>query len=120
MTLRKEPTIRRRPTSDEVRVARLQRALRQVDSAKARRRYIPGPVNIVDLRRHLGMSQIRFAMRFGFPVATLRHWERGDRKPRGAALVLLNVIERNPRMVLLALRPRLKTWLPGDKPLHLL
>src|SRR5258706_15888315 len=90
MTLRKVPTIRRRPTSDEVRVARLQRALRQVDAAKARRRYIPGPVNIVDLRRHLGMSQIRFAMRFGFPVATLRHWERGDRKPRGAALVLLN------------------------------
>jgi putative transcriptional regulator len=38
-------------------------------------------------------------------VATLRHWERGDRAPSGASLVLLNVIDRNPRAVLEALRP---------------
>jgi hypothetical protein len=36
-------------------------------------------------------------------VETLRHWERGDRKPRGAALVLLHVIARDPRAVIRAL-----------------
>jgi putative transcriptional regulator len=37
-------------------------------------------------------------------VATLRHWERGDRRPQGAALVLLNLIDREPQAVMRALR----------------
>lgn len=45
----------------------------------------------------------QFAARFGFSVATLRHWERGDRSPQGAALVLLNPIDRNLVAVLVAL-----------------
>ena len=37
-------------------------------------------------------------------VADLRkHWERGDRKPRGAALTLLWVVRHNPRAVAAAL-----------------
>ena len=50
-----------------------------------------------------GLTQEEFAARFGFSTATLRHWERGDRTPRGPSLVLLNVIERNPKAVLNAL-----------------
>ena len=37
------------------------------------------------------------------PSATLRHWEPGDRSPQGPALVLLNVIDRDPAAVLRAL-----------------
>jgi putative transcriptional regulator len=51
-----------------------------------------------------GYTQPQFAARFGFSVATLRHWERGDRSPSGASLVLLNVIDRNPRAVMQALQ----------------
>ena len=51
----------------------------------------------------VGMTQEQFAARFGFSMATLRHWERGDRTPRGSALVLLKVIERNPQAVTEAL-----------------
>jgi putative transcriptional regulator len=51
----------------------------------------------------MGLTQEQFAARFGFSVATLRHWERGDRNPQGAALVLLNVIERDPNAVMRAL-----------------
>ena len=54
---------------------------------------------MAELRRRMGMTQEQFASRFGFSVATLRHWERGDRKPAGAALVLLNVIEHDPKGV---------------------
>jgi putative transcriptional regulator len=55
------------------------------------------------LRASVGMTQEQFAARFGFSTATLRHWERGDRSPNGSALVLLNVIERNPEAVIAAL-----------------
>jgi len=65
--------------------------------------YRPRVVDVAGLRRRLGLTQDQFAARFGFSVATLRHWERGDRKPRGAALVLLNVSDRNPKAVLEAL-----------------
>lgn len=65
----------------------------------------PRAVDVAGLRRRLGLTQDQFAGRFGFSVATLRHWERGDRKPHGAALVLLNVIERNPAAVLEAMSP---------------
>jgi putative transcriptional regulator len=53
----------------------------------------------------LSLTQEQFAARFGFSVATLRHWERGYRDPSGASLVLLNVIDRNPGAVLAALQP---------------
>ena len=64
----------------------------------------PQAVDVSQLRERLGLTQEQFAARFGFSVATLRHWERGDRSPNGAALVLLNVIDRNPRAVMQALR----------------
>jgi putative transcriptional regulator len=65
--------------------------------------YHPQSVDVPALRGRLGFTQEQFAARFGFSVATLRHWERGDRSPSGASLVLLNVIDRNPRAVMQAL-----------------
>jgi DNA-binding transcriptional regulator YiaG len=56
------------------------------------------------LREGMKLSQREFAGWFGFPVATLRHWERGNRRPRGTALVLLEVIRDNPGAVLRAVR----------------
>ena len=63
----------------------------------------PHPVDVGKLRRKLGMTQERFAATFGIGLGTLRHWERGDRKPRGPALTLLNVVEKKPEAVLEAL-----------------
>ncbi len=63
----------------------------------------PEAVDVSALRQHMCMTQEQFAARFGFSVATLRHWERGDRTPQGAALVLLNVIKRAPDAVTAAL-----------------
>lgn len=63
----------------------------------------PRPVDVKALRARIGMTQEEFAARFGVSTATLRHWERGDRMPHGPALVLLNVIERNPKAVIEAL-----------------
>ena len=66
--------------------------------------YQPKAVDVKLLRKNVKMTHEQFAARFGFSVATVRHWERGDRRPHGPALVLLNVIEKNPSAVLSALR----------------
>ncbi len=68
--------------------------------------YQPHAVNVPDLRQRqrLSLTQEQFAARFRFSVARQRHWERGNRSPSGASLVLLNVIDRNPTAVLQALQ----------------
>ena len=45
------------------------------------------PVDVKSIRARVGMSQSEFASAFGISVGTLRHWERGDRRPQGPALV---------------------------------
>lgn len=61
------------------------------------------PMDVKAIRAKLGMSQNEFASAFGISVSTLRHWERGDRTPHGPALVLLNVVAKEPEAVLTAL-----------------
>ena len=61
------------------------------------------PVDVKNIRQKVGMSQSEFASAFGISVSTLRHWERGDRTPHGPALVLLNVVAKEPKAVLKAL-----------------
>ena len=65
--------------------------------------YQPQKVDVMGLRTRLGLTHEQFAARFGFSVATLRHWERGDRSPNGAALVLLDLIDKETRAVMRAL-----------------
>ena len=61
------------------------------------------PLDIKAVRAKVGMTQVEFAATFGISLGTLRHWERGDRKPQGPALVLLNVVAKEPEAVLRAL-----------------
>lgn len=67
------------------------------------RTHRPRAIDVKAVRTRTGMTQEQFAALFGFSTATLRHWERGDRAPRGPALVLLSVIDRNPQAVIEAL-----------------
>ncbi len=60
-------------------------------------------VDVADLRRMLKLTQKQFAKIFGVSLATLRNWEQGRRRPEGPAMVLLNVIKREPEAVLRAL-----------------
>jgi putative transcriptional regulator len=63
----------------------------------------PESVDVKAIREKVGVTQTEFATSFGISLGTLRHWERGDRKPHGPALVLLNVVAREPKAVLRAL-----------------
>ena len=82
----------------------LQEAIDLNDGKKvAAKIYKPAPVDVAALRKTLGLTQMEFASKFCISVATLRHWERGDRTPHGPALALLNVVAKEPQAVLRAL-----------------
>jgi putative transcriptional regulator len=60
-------------------------------------------INVKAIREKTGMSQQRFCAAFGISLGTLRHWEQGLRSPRGAARVLLKVVQKNPKAVIKAI-----------------
>ena len=64
--------------------------------------HVPPQVDVKAVRERTGLTQEEFAATFAISLGALRHWERGDRKPRGTVLVLLNVIAREPKAVLRA------------------
>ncbi|MDB5393183.1 MAG: helix-turn-helix protein [Rhodospirillales bacterium] len=60
-------------------------------------------VDVRAIRNKMDLSQSEFAVRFGFPLDTLRKWEQGTRQPTGAAKTLLIVIDKSPETVVSAL-----------------
>lgn len=64
----------------------------------------PSSTEVRALRHRLGLSQVRFARRFGFSVDAVQQYEQGRRKPTGAAAALLRVIGADPDAVARALR----------------
>lgn len=59
-------------------------------------------VAIRGLRERLHVSQAVFAAYLNASVSTVQKWENGEKKPSGAALRLLSVIERKGLEVLVA------------------
>ena len=66
--------------------------------------HIPAKLDVKAIRSRLKMTQQQFAMRFGFNINTLRHWEQGRRVPEGPTRAYLLVIDREPEAVQKALR----------------
>ena len=64
---------------------------------------VPATIDVKAIRAKLGMTQEQFAQQFGFPLGTLQNWERGHRRPEGAARAFLTVIDREPDAVRRAL-----------------
>ena len=56
-------------------------------------------VDIRGVRTKMGLSQAQFAIKFGFPPATLRNWEQGRSRPDAPTRVLLAVIAKHPEAV---------------------
>ncbi len=58
---------------------------------------------LVRLRKHLGLTQEQFALRYGLEADTLQNWEQGRREPGEWLYAYLRVIERDPEAVSRAL-----------------
>lgn len=59
------------------------------------------PKQIKALREKLKISQPVFARYLNTSESTIEKWERGDKKPSGAALKLLNIVEKHGLSILL-------------------
>ena len=56
-------------------------------------------VDVSKVRRGMGLSHTQFALKFGFPPATLRNWEQGRVRPNTPTHVLLAAIAKHPESV---------------------
>jgi putative transcriptional regulator len=85
----------------------LEQALAFIDGTGDESQYrvhIPAEIDVRAIRDRLGITQQEFAVRFGFNINTLRHWEQGRRVPEGPTRAYLMVIDREPEAVQKALR----------------
>lgn len=57
--------------------------------------YIPETVDVHAIRERTGLSQSRFADRYGFSLRTLQEWEQGRARPDNAVRAYLLVIDRD-------------------------
>lgn len=58
------------------------------------------PSQVRSIRRKLNVSQPVFAAMMNIPIVTAASWERGRRKPTGAALRLLDIARKHPEVLL--------------------
>ncbi|MSQ72293.1 MAG: helix-turn-helix domain-containing protein [Betaproteobacteria bacterium] len=67
--------------------------------AVARRQHAELKTDVKKIREKTGLSQEDFSRVFGIPLATLKNWEQGRRKPDSAVCLLLNLISNDPEGV---------------------
>ena len=53
------------------------------------------PKQIARIREKENVSQAVFARHLGLSVTIISQWERGEKKPQGASLKLLTLVEKN-------------------------
>lgn len=73
--------------------------MRGKKSKAVKHKVIIKDVDIKEIRKKMHLSRIDFASKYGFSPRTLQHWEQGNRKPHGAARILLIVLAKNPKAV---------------------
>lgn len=54
---------------------------------------------ISQVRQKTGLSQSQFAKSLGISVNTLKSWEQGQRKPSGAVLALVKLLDKYPNLM---------------------
>ncbi len=61
--------------------------------------YTISPVDVAGIRKKLGLSQGKFAAKYGLDTRAAQQWEQGRRQPERSARVLLRAIELNPELI---------------------
>ncbi|MDM8551226.1 helix-turn-helix domain-containing protein [Desulfobacterales bacterium HSG2] len=51
------------------------------------------------IRKRMNLSQTVFAKMLNVSPSSVRHWEQGNRRPRGSAVVLLELPEKSPHVL---------------------
>ena len=77
----------------------LLQAIRDVKAGRHGSRYEVDANEVVATRVRTGLSQTQFAAALRISARTLQHWEQGRRQPSGAAVTLLKIIARHPKVL---------------------
>lgn len=81
----------------------LKDAVRQARGEKVSRSsrvvYVDCPLDVRAIRNRLELTQIQFALKFGFSISAVRNWEQRRRNPTGVHKNLLKLIEAMPERV---------------------
>lgn len=67
--------------------------------AQPARAFTPPAVDVLAIRKRTGLTQARFAARYGFSKGAVRDWEQRRRSPEATARTLLLVLDREPAAV---------------------
>jgi len=55
---------------------------------------VPAPVDVKAIRAKTGLTQVKFAARYGFSAGAIRDWEQGRKPPEKSNRLLLALIDR--------------------------
>lgn len=61
--------------------------------------WTPEQLLVISVRKELKKSQPAFSKLLGVPVGTIRDWEQGRKQPDSAAVTLIKVAQKNPRLL---------------------
>lgn len=75
-------------------------AVQEIQTGGGKKKRVATPDDIIAARQKLKLSQASFASLMGVSLRTLQAWEQGQRHPSGAALSLLAIASKHPRIVL--------------------
>lgn len=80
-------------------------AVQEAIHKKGKGRLVRPKINIVAVRKKLGMTQKEFAMQYFIKLQTLRNWEQEKRMPDTTTLAYLTCIASKPKEILKILHP---------------
>ncbi len=71
-----------------------------IKKGTAVKKWTPEQLMVIQARKSLDKTQGAFAKMLRVPVATIRDWEQGRRKPDSAAITLVKVAQKHPEAVM--------------------
>jgi putative transcriptional regulator len=74
-------------------------AVRQALASKESGKVVRPKINIVNMRKKLGMTQLQFSKQYHIKLETLRNWEQEKRFPDTTVLAYLTCIAKKPKLI---------------------
>lgn len=74
-------------------------AVREALASKETGTVVRPKINLVSMRRTLGMTQREFAKQYHIKLQTLQNWEQGKRYPDTTSLAYLICIASQPKLI---------------------
>jgi len=74
-------------------------AVKEALASKEQGKMVRPKVNVVMIRRKLGMTQSQFAKQYHIRLQTLRNWEQEKRFPDTTVLAYLICIAKRPKLI---------------------